>query len=198
MARRAGAALRHIARRRGGYSLAEVLTVIALIGIITAMAVPRIDVSGRQATAAEQAAGLTLTAAQRAAVARQHDVVVAFDVAAAAMRIHYDADNDGRIDGGELVRHEALGSGAVFGRAGAPAYRIGSGPVSFTRTQDGKPAVTFHRNGSASEEGGFYVTSARAEAERTPRHARVVVVDRATGRPTWATYRTEGGWKRDF
>ncbi|HEU4454432.1 MAG TPA: hypothetical protein VFR81_15295, partial [Longimicrobium sp.] len=136
-------------------------------------------------------------AAQRAAVARQHDVVVAVDVPGRALRVHYDTDGDGRVDTGEVVRRERLGEGAVFGRGSAPAWLPGAAAVSFAGRQDGMPAVTFRRSGSASEEGGFYVTSARAQAAGLAKHARAVVVDRATGRPGWASY-TGGQWKRDF
>jgi prepilin-type N-terminal cleavage/methylation domain-containing protein len=182
---------------RAGYSVAEMMVVIAIIGTATAMAVPRLDSSGRQAAAAGHVAGMALVAAQRAAVARQHDVVVAVDAPGRALRVHYDADGDGRVDDGELVRRESLGEGAVFGRGSAPAWLPGPAAVSFRGRQDGMPAVTFHRSGSASEEGGFYVTSARAQAGGLAKHARAVVVDRATGRPGWASY-TGATWTRDF
>jgi len=188
---------RRLPRARAGYSMAEMLVVIVIIGIAAAMTVPKLDSSGRQAAAAGQVAGVTLVAAQRAAVSRQHDVVVAVDVNTRALRVHYDADGNGRINGSEIVRTERLGEGAVFGRGSAPAWLPGTADVSFTGRQDGMPAITFHRSGSASEEGGFYVTSARGRAGGRATHARSVVVDRATGRPGWASY-TGTEWKRDF
>jgi type II secretory pathway pseudopilin PulG len=177
--------------------MAEMMVVIVIIGIAAALTVPKLDSSGRQAAAAGQVAGVTLVAAQRAAVARQHDVVVAVDVPGRALRVHYDSDGNGRINGSEIVRRERIGDGAVFGRGSAPAWLPGAAAVSFTGRQDGMPALTFHRSGSASEEGGFYVTSARAQAGGPATHARAVVVDRATGRPGWASY-TGTQWKRDF
>lgn len=177
--------------------MAEILVVLSIIGIATAIAAPRLDSSGRQASGAAHMAGLALVAAQRAAVTRQHDVVVAVDAPNRALRIHHDADNDGLVDGAERVRVERLGEGAVFGRGAAPAWVIGGSDVTFAGRQGGLPAVTFHRSGSASEEGGFYVTSARARAEGLAKHAHAVMVDRATGRPSWASY-AGGQWKRDF
>ncbi len=171
--------------------------VLSIIGIATAIAAPRLDSSGRQASGAAHAAGMTFVAAQRTAVARQHDMVVAVDVANRALRIHLDRDNDGLVDDGERVRTEPLGAGAVFGRAGAPAWVLGGADVVFAGRQGGLPAVTFHRSGSASEEGGFYVTSARARVEGLAKHTHAVMVDRATGRPAWASY-TGGTWKRQF
>ena len=178
--------------------MAEILVVLSIIGIATAIAAPRLDSSGRQASGAAHAAGMTFVAAQRTAVARQHDVVVSVDAANRALRIHLDRDNDGLVNNGERVRTEPLGAGAVFGRAAAPAWSVlGSADVKFTGRQGGLPAVTFHRSGSASEEGGFYVTSARARAEGLAKHTHAVMVDRATGRPSWASY-TGGTWKRQF
>lgn len=185
-------------RSRGGYSLVEVMTVLVVMGILAAIAAPRLDVARYRADSAMQAVGSGLLVAQRAAVVKQHDVVVSFDTGARLVRTHEDADNDGRIDAGELVRVQPLDEGVAFGRGGAPAFRIGDGPVSFTRAQAGRPAVTFHRNGSASEEGGVYLTSARAaRGGAHPTDARVVVVDRATGRPSWFNY-TGPTWKQGF
>ena len=193
MSRRAKLPPRHI----GGFSLAEVLVVLVILGIVGAMTVPRLNLTPSRASAAASLAGSTLMSAQRAAVARQHDVVVAVDVGGRRLRVHFDADDDGRVDAGEWVRYEPLPEGAVFSRAGAPAGRVGSAAVSFRGRQDGLPAVTFLRNGSASEEGGFYLTSVAAAAAGNAIDARQVVVDRATGRLTWLTW--DGSrWKTEF
>lgn len=178
--------------------MVELMTVLVIIGIMAAIAAPRLDLSHYRVESAMQALGSTLLVAQRAAVVKQHDVVVSFDAAGRMVRIHEDADNDALIDTGEYVRFRPLDAGVALGRGGAPAFRIGNGPVSFTRVQAGRPAVTFHRNGTASEEGGVYLTSTRAV--RSGGHAadaRVIIVDRATGRPTWFNY-TRLSWKRGF
>jgi prepilin-type N-terminal cleavage/methylation domain-containing protein len=184
-------------RSRTGFTLPEVLAVVVIIGILATLAAPRLDVSRyRSETAAQAAAGAFLVA-QRAAVARGHDVIVGFDVAGRRLRIHQDDDNDGRIDDGERVRFEPLPTGAVFGRGGAGANhpRLGTAAVSFTALRDGLPALIFNRSGSTSEEGGVYLTSAVAEAERNrPMVSRAVVVERASGRPVVARY-TPAGWK---
>ncbi|NIS32582.1 MAG: hypothetical protein GWO04_22640, partial [Actinobacteria bacterium] len=61
------------------------------------------------------------------------------------------------------VRTVELAEVVAFGRGSAPARPIGAAAVVLTRTQAGAPAITFHRDGSANEEGGFYLTSRRSE-----------------------------------
>lgn len=182
---------------RAGYSVAELMVVVVIIGIALALGAPRLNLTPTRTEAAIQGLSSTLMAAQRAAVSGQHDVVVAFDEGQRRVRVHHDLDNDGAIDAGERVRMEPLGRGVVFGRGGAGALaQLGDGAVSFTGRQGGLPAVTFNRAGSASEEGGAYLTTPPA-ASPPATAARAVVVDRATARA--ATWRyTPNGWQRKF
>src|SRR4029077_6940413 len=98
----------------------------------------------------------------RLAVTRQHDVVARFDLSNNTIRLLQDRNNDGVIAATENVQPVYIGDKVVFGRGFAPARAIGTGPITFTQIVAGQPSVTFHRNGSANEEGGFYLTSQRA------------------------------------
>lgn len=183
---------------RAGYTLIETLAVLTLLGIMLAIAGPRLDISGSRTDSAMHALGNVLLAAQKGAVTRQHPVTVSFDLARGALRVHYDRNADGAVGTGETVRVQPLPQGVTFGQGSAPSAPIGAGPVTFRGRRDNLPMVTFQRNGSASEEGGFYITSRRdARGGGHPGHARVVSVERATGRATWSTY-TRQGWKRSF
>src|SRR5256884_8272714 len=68
------------------------------------------------------------------------------------------------------LRVVPLGEHIVYGQGGAPPLGTWAGPISFTKTFGTLPAVTFHRDGSASEAGAPFPPP----APRAPRpgHAR--------------------------
>jgi prepilin-type N-terminal cleavage/methylation domain-containing protein len=181
---------------RAGFTMSEVLAVLVIVGLGMAIALPRVNLTHhRTETAVHELASL-LMAAQRAAVAGQHDVVVAFEQGTRRVRVHHDLDNDGTMDPGERVRRVPLPELVVFGRTAPVLPQLGSAPVSFSRQQGGVPAVTFNRAGSASEEGGAYLTTL-SETAPPATTARAVVVDRATARAVTFRY-TSAGWERRF
>jgi prepilin-type N-terminal cleavage/methylation domain-containing protein len=183
---------------RVGFTLVELLLVIVILGMLIGFAAPRIDVTKFKVESAMQGVGTTLLAAQRLSITTQHDIIVLFDQAKNVIRIHDDNNNDGVIQAGEHVRGAPLGENIVFGRGVAPAMSMGPGPVTFTKTIGGMRALVFHRDGSASEAGGFYLTSQRAATTGTrPEDARAVQVDRATGRASWFRYGAPT-WRRAF
>jgi hypothetical protein len=60
------------------------------------------------------------------------------------------------------------------------------------------PAVVFHRDGSASEAGGFYLTSTRAATSGAHvEDTRAIELERATGRASWYKYGPPL-WRRAF
>lgn len=181
-----------------GFSLIEMLIVLVVIGLLVGITAPKIDVVKYRLEAGMQGVGMSLLSAERQAITKQHDVVLTFDVTGGVIHIFDDANNNGLRDAGEHERAVALAEGVVFGRAAAPARPMGPGPVTFTRTINGMPALVFHRDGSASEGGGFYLTSTRAVA--SGQHlddTRSVEVERATGRATWWRYGPPA-WRQAF
>jgi hypothetical protein len=93
-----------------------------------------------------------------------------------------------------------LGDRVRFGLGTAPAMPMLASAVTFTQTEgsSGMPALTFFRNGSASEAGGAYITSLRSIGD--PKYVndnRAMRVERATGRAEWWHY--DGTtWVRGF
>jgi hypothetical protein len=180
-----------------GFTVVELLGVLLVLGIVLAIAAPRIEPVKLTLRGAVHDVGTALLGAQRTALIRQHDVVVAFDLGAGRIRIHEDANNNGAVDPGERAVWRPLPQGIVFGRGGAPARALGAGPVSFAKRQDGFPALTFHRSGSVSEAGVLYLTSVRAEQGAPVAETWAVEIERATGRPSWYEY-APPGWRRSF
>lgn len=182
-----------------GFTLIEVVVVVFLITALTAFALPRIDFVHFEVRGTAQRLSSTISAAQRTAIKRQHNVIVSFDIDRGLIRVHEDANNNREVDPGEVVRYVELGDHVVFGRVSAPEHGlIGAGTVSFNRKQDDMPAVIFGRGGNASEYGGFYLTSRRAVLTGDNRGDDFLVeIERASGRVGWLQY-GDGRWVRGF
>jgi prepilin-type N-terminal cleavage/methylation domain-containing protein len=179
--------------QRPGFTLVELMTVLALIAILAGFAFPRLNFTKYRMDGNVRSARMALQNAQRLAVTRQYDVVVTFDPGEQSIRIHEDANNNGVIDAGERVLWRPLEDGAVFavppvGVNGAVAQAIVG---SNLRLIDGNPAVIFRRSGAASTDLELYVGSPRGD------HGdfRAVAVVQATGRTE--AFRFDGvAWKK--
>jgi prepilin-type N-terminal cleavage/methylation domain-containing protein len=185
--------------RTDGFTLVELLLVIVIMGIMGAIALPRIDVAQFQVNSAVQAVSTTMVAAQREAITKQHDIILTFDAGNRQVRLVWDANSDGAVDANERTRVVTLDDRVVFGRGTSPARAFGTAAINFDDVVDGLPALTFHRNGSASGVGGFYLTS-RAAADGDAawaKHTRAVEIIRATGRTEWWRY-NGSQWLRGF
>ena len=179
-------------RRRAGFTLAEIMIVVVMIGLVSAFAVPRLDVARYRSDAA---AKLVLGIFQRAArisVQRQHDVVVSLAVARGRLRILEDRNNDRVADEGEPVSWRSLEESYRF--ATPPGGVAGSADAAVVgatlREVDGMPSITFHRNGSTSTAAEVYLTSPRAAGT----DFRAVTVAQATGQLKWFRY-SGSAWK---
>jgi prepilin-type N-terminal cleavage/methylation domain-containing protein len=189
--------IRHGTAGRRGFTLVEILMTVVLIGLVATFAVPKLNWSAYRVNGAARAATGLLARAERLAVTGQYDVNVLFDVANNAIKIHEDANNDNVIQPTERVRSYPLGEGIVFGTGGAPARLYTTVPISFSRQLNGMFEIIFRRDGSASENGGFYITTTTAQNSSRPRDARSIEVIRSTGRAGWYQY-TGSTWVQKF
>ncbi len=183
-----------------GFTLIELMIVITLISILLGFAVWKVDVARYQINGDQQVVGTAFISAQRQAIAKQYDVIIVFDPGNNNLRIIGDANNNGQLDPGEPVRSIYLGDRVRYGLGFASPLAWGASAISFTGTEGstGLPAVTFYRNGSASESRGIYLASTRAQTDAAyVRDVRAIHVERATGRAEWWHY--DGStWIRGF
>lgn len=181
----------------------EVLLAITLAGMLMAMVIARVDVSKMQANSTVQMLSTTMVAAQREAITKQHDVILTFDQVNRRVRVIWDLNSSGTVEVGEHTRMVNLDSRITFGLGGAPTRAFGTAPINFNRTIGGLPALIFHRNGSASGIGGFYITTTRAIAEaakgslKYAGDTRAIEIVRATGRTEWFRWNPPT-WIRGF
>lgn len=168
---------------RRGMTLVELAVVVTVVGVLAGFAAPYASSGQFQSDAAARKLHVTLMAAERLAVARQHDVVVSFDTIGHTVRTLEDRDGDGTVDLGERVTWQPLGDNAYF--TAPPSALPGSTPVAVSGAKlsvvDGMPSVTFRRNGAATTNVELYV----AAGSRGRRFHRAVAVAQATGRPEW-------------
>jgi len=188
---------RHRTALRWGFTLIEIMMAIVLIGLVATFALPKLNWGAYRINGAARAVSALLSRAERLAVTDQYNVNVLFDVANNAIKIHEDANNDNVIQTTERVRSYPLGEGIIFGNGGAPARTYTPTPISFTRTQSGLKEIIFRRDGSASENGGFYITTTNSQTSSRPQDARSIEVIRATGRADWFKY-TGSTWQQMF
>jgi len=182
---------------RRGFTLVEVLMAIVMIALIVRFGLPKLNWSGYRINGAVRGVTGLLARAEIMAVRNQSNVNVLFDVANNAIKIHEDLNNDNVQQPTERVRSYPLGEGIVFGLGGAPTRLYTTVPISFTRTQNGMLEIIFRRDGSASENGGFYITTTTALNSNRPQDARSIELTQSTGRASWYQY-TGSQWVKKF
>ena len=167
----------------------ETLMVLVIMGVLMAIAAPRLDVFKYRADAGALQVRALLMQAQRDAIVRQHDLVVSIDVPRGRLILAYDQNNDGTIASSERIRTQSLPENARF--APPPAPIPGSGLTDYgairaqsLRSVSGLPSVVFRRDGSVSTILELYTTSSRAK----PEDFRAITVVAATGRTSYLRF----------
>jgi len=148
-------------RKEHGFSLAEMLIVLVVGGILSAIAIPafmawapkyRVNGAARQVFS-------EMMAARAKAISENNDYVVTFNTAGNTYAIHDDDDCDGTQDAGETVKTIDIGAaypgiGYGFIDANNPSGDPITGVVTFT----GSPRrVTFKSSGLANKNGAVYL-----------------------------------------
>ena len=179
-----------------GVTLVELLVVIVVIGIVSAIALPRLNTAAFDADAGARGVTGTLMRGQRTAMQRQAMVNVGFDTSGRRLRIVEDSNANGVFEDLDRVTWQPLAEKVAF--AGAPPAALpgaptGTGAVRGSELRDvlGLPSVTFMRHGAATGDVVVYLHArARGRTE-----TRAVAVSQGTGRAD-AFRLVDGAWRR--
>lgn len=178
--------------RRRGFSMIEMLTTLIIMGIVAAMAVPKMDLSHMKSDAALRQVTTLFVQAQRTALAKQYNVLISVDVPGNRLRLVEDRNNSSSYDAGDRMMWMALESGTKF--TTSPIALDGmSGSVVMIRprTVDGYPTIIFRRNGAASTDAAVFFTTKLTD----PGSVRAVAITQSTGRADPYKY-TGSTWVR--
>lgn len=160
---------------RRGYTLGELLWVIVILGIITTLAVPKLDWMKYRLNAEQRNISLQLSYAQRLAVSLQHNVQVTIDNTQKRLLVDEDSNNDGTYSSNERRRVIQLIEGLNFSKNG-----VADLPAPAPTNQ--VTIIVYRRDGSADQAGVIFMNTDRGVALGTNKDARALEVTRATGR----------------
>lgn len=178
-----------------GFTLIELLITVTVVGIVMALTLPNLRIDQKQVDAAVRQVGMGMLAAQREAVARQHNVLVVFDTAARTLVTVWDANNNARIDAGEHTRVFPLPERLLLQRpAGVAAVPGDTTGVAQMGGIARGPSLVLQRSGSASRGVTVYLTLP-ASLTAGVKDVRAFRVQRATGQVTWYAW-TGSAWRR--
>ena len=180
-------------RKRAGFTLAEVMVVVVISGLMITLAIPRIDTTKWRADAIATIVRTSLQYAQRQAITRQHDMVVSFDTTGERIRTFWDQNNSGFIDSQERVTWRGLDVGILFTDPSVSGVSgtVITDPVSGSQvaTLNGYPTITFHRDGSVSSDAEIYIKV----AAHGPPWYRAIRLTQSTGRVDWFRLNAQTG-----
>jgi len=183
--------------KHAGFTMVEILMVIVLIAMVAAFGLPKLNFSGYRINSGVRSLTSLIERAQRMAVTDQNNVNVLLDVSHNQIKLHDDNNNDNNMQSGERVFTYPMPEGVTYGHNGAPTRIYSASPVSCSRTENGMREIIFRRDGSASENCGFYITTTTAQQSSRPQDARSIEVIRSTGRVEWYQY-SGSGWIKKF
>ena len=150
-------------RRRNGFTIIELLMVVAVISIVAGWALPKFSIARYRADAAGRLVRLVLQTAQRNAITRQSNVIISFDMTYNRMRVVQEYNNNDSLNTTDQVMFKPLEEGAKYvtptwaGVSGAVPTGAVTGPS--LKTVSSMTSVIFRRDGSASSDLEVYVTT---------------------------------------
>jgi prepilin-type N-terminal cleavage/methylation domain-containing protein len=189
-----GALFGRLARVRRGFTLLEVMSVVAVIAIMSGIAVYTINTNLERirADSGVRKVSFALNYARIRAISENTNYVVQFlyrnnpgkDEGTCYISMCADTDKDGTCDSNEVKRTEDLPVGIVFDLDGPKD--INNATVSGSTNKDGiiftDNKLTFFPRGNASESGAVYIIPKKNIKEGNDTNRRAVSLDRLSGR----------------
>ena len=171
-----------------GFTLVEMITVVAIMGIILAIAVPNFSKwkEKHQINGQAQKVYFDLMLARTVAVKNNNDVRVTFNLNADTYQVHDDTNGDGLEDSGEALKTINLEENVQFAyNTGIPD--IDGNTVTAAVSFSGSQTVIFDSRGQASASGSVFMLHAN-DIGTTSDRARSISVLQATGAVDYWSY----------
>lgn len=167
-----------------GFTLVEMLTVVAIIGILSSVAIPSFHVWLHKYRADSEATRLyfNLMASKQRAIRNNSTVIVTFSPGTNSYSIHDDINENGAADVGENVDQVFLDPdsnmifGAVPGLLGVWGAAV-TNPVSL----NGSTSVSFFSAGRADRSGAIYLIPSGDLPIAKKENQRAIKIIQATG-----------------
>ena len=166
-----------------GFTMIELLLVISIVGLMAALALPKVRLDNGQVDTAARTISMSLMAAQRESVARGHPVLVVFDTAAHTIRSVWDANGNEAADVGEHTKPVVLPERVMLGRpSDVAALGSATASVPVMKSSARGPYLIMQRNGALDRAVTIYLTTIMSMSGGPDREVRALVLSRATGR----------------
>ena len=173
-----------------GFTLVEMITVVAIMGIILAIAVPNFSKwkEKHQINGQAQKVYFDLVLARTVAVKNNNDVRVTFNLNADTYQVHDDTNGDGLEDSGEALKTINLEENVQFAYiTGIPDIDDNTVTSAVSFGGDGSQTVTFDSRGQASASGSVFMLHS-SDIGTTSSRARSISVLQATGAVDYWSY----------